>query len=86
MKYKPELKNGQRVTFNLNDVSVKEFEVNDDFNLVEYDGKTCTVVCLATSNAGPDDEPDKEFEYYDIRFSDGVVLSAISGHHLEEIS
>jgi hypothetical protein len=86
MKYVPELSDGQRVRFHLKNVSVKEFEVNDEFNLVDYDGQTCEVVCLATANAGSNDKPDKSFEYYDIRFSDGVVLAAISGHHLEKIS
>jgi hypothetical protein len=82
MKYKPELKNGQRLAFHIKDVSLKEFELNDDFNLNKYDGKPCAVVCLAVEGAGT---PDKDFEYYDIRFDDGVVLHAISGHHLEEI-
>jgi hypothetical protein len=85
MKYVPELRDGQRVTFHLKDVSVKEFEVNDDFNLVDYDGQRCGIIGFATVTAGPKDLPDKEFEYYDIRFTDGTILRAISGHHLEEI-
>lgn len=84
MNFKPELSDGQNVTFHIRNVDIAEFELDDDeIDISKRDGKPCVVVCLATTNAGVNDEPNKEFEYYDIRFGDGLVLSAISGHHLE---
>lgn len=40
----------------------------------------CTVVCLNTFTA----LGDLRFEYYDIRFDDGVTVEAVSGVHLQD--
>lgn len=46
------------------------------------EGKQCIVVSLETfSELGGQD-----FEYYNIKFSDGTELSGISGYHLEVIN
>lgn len=89
-RYKPAIKNGTEWIFRLNDISPHEFvacdpETYQGINLRELDGLKCEVVAFATSTAGPGDVSDPEFEYYDLRFPNGLNLEAVSDYHLEEI-
>jgi hypothetical protein len=81
MTYKPVLKKGQRVQFHLNNLTAAEFG-NMEIDVDEFDGQHATIVDFDSATAGQDDEPDQDFEYYTIRFENGVVWEAISGYHL----
>lgn len=74
---KSTLQPGNKVKFELKGLD-SEFEALYVDNIIPYDGKVATVVCLATySKLG-----DRDYEYYDIKFDFGEVFEAISGYHL----
>jgi len=79
--YTPVLKNGQRVKFNLHNISPTEFG-ELEINIEDLDGEFATILNFDNATAGEGDEPDQEFEYYTIRFDRGETLEAISGYHL----
>lgn len=73
---------GTKVTFSMKDISGDEFGDDESAQVaMSHDGHTATVLTLATAT-----EPgEKDYEYYDIRFDDGVELAAISGYHLDPL-
>jgi hypothetical protein len=77
------LPDGSKVTFSMKDISGDEFGDDESAEVAtSHDGQTATVLALATAT-----EPgEKDYEYYDIRFDDGVELAAISGYHLDPVS
>jgi len=83
--YTPVLKNGQHVKFNLHNISPTEFGYDNselEIGIEDLDGQHATILNFDNATAGQDDEPEQDFEYYTIRFDNGVTLEAISGYHL----
>jgi len=77
------LKNGQLVQFDTNNIAREEFVDAD--NIFDLDGQLATIIDFDTATAGEDDDADKDFEYYTIRFADGQEFEAISGYHLTPV-
>lgn len=72
---------GTRVRFELKDVPLEEFE--EAATAAEaHDGAEATVLRLGTFT----ELGEKDFEYYNIRFDDGIELQVISGYHLEVLT
>lgn len=74
--------NGTKAIFTLADLSSRDFTDGIDWeggDPEDREGQICEVVCLATAT----ELGEKDYEYYDIKFADGVKWGAISGYHLE---
>lgn len=77
---KATLQPGNKVKFKLKGLD-SEFEAVDMADIIPYNNKVATIVCLATYT----ELGFKDFEYYDIRFEFGEVFEAVSGYHLTKI-
>ena len=78
---------GDKVIFKLKMNSASEFEECTDLNedqIEELDGMTGIIDCLEFNNKGPDDPIDKDLEYYDVTFENGVEIYGCSGYNLEK--
>jgi hypothetical protein len=75
MKTKQTIANGSAAIFSLRDLSETDFGVE---NAEDREGQLVKVLRLATAT----ELGEQDYEYYDIRFEDGTVWSAISGYHL----
>jgi hypothetical protein len=71
------LKKGDHVTFRFKGFDYKEF---DPVILPKYDGRRARVTGQETATK----VGERDFEYYNIRFSDGFELQGISGYHLQD--
>ena len=79
---------GDKVRFQLNYNSAREFAECTDLTeeqIEKLDGMIATINCLECANAGPDDPIDKDFEYYDVTFDNGIKIFGCSGYNLEEL-
>lgn len=74
-------KKGDKVRFDLLGM-LSEWESLDMGFIVEYDGQVATILSPEISYG----DGDKDFEYYNIQFEDGEVVSGVSGYHLEELN
>ena len=77
-------KKGDEVRFQMKDVSPEDFEDNEEL-AESHNGQKAIISSIATATATVDDLGDKNFEYYDIEFGDGIEMIAVSGYHLEPI-
>jgi hypothetical protein len=69
-----------------NDHPGKESDIKNWQEVLEqYEGKIATIDCCACQCAAEGDEPDKDYEYYDITFEDGRTMYAISGYQLTPV-
>ena len=69
-------KNGTKCKFSFKDYNDEDFWLNS--NVIGLGNKKCTIISLATyTQLG-----NKDFEYYNIKFDNGIYLNAISGYHL----
>lgn len=80
---------GQKVKFNKKDISYSEFEdieiSKDEIKSIE--NKIGTIISLDMDNSGGDNFDDKkDFQYFSVKFDNGVELDAISGYHLTPIN
>lgn len=81
------LPDGTPCIFSTRNTGYEEFFDTIDTEIDEekwnsLEGKECVVINLETfSELG-----EQDFEYYNIKFSDGTELSGISGYHLEVIN
>jgi plastocyanin len=78
--YKP----GDEVRFYMKDVSPEEFGDEEEGELAaSHDKMKAIITSQATATATVDELGDKNYEYYDIEFGDGIEIPAVSGYHLE---
>ena len=82
-------KEGDKAKFNKKDISYSEFE---DVEISKEEIKSienliCTITSLDMDNSDPNDtiENKKDYQYFSIKFDNGVKLDAISGYHLTPI-
>ena len=69
---------GDRVKFKTLDIGKEDWEQVDIPEIMEYDGKIAEIDHITLIF-----EPgNRDYEYYDIRFSDGKYFEGISGYHL----
>lgn len=79
---KQSIPDGTKVRFSTKDIGPREFGDEESARVAgEHEGQTATVLTLATAT----ELGEKDYEYYDIRFDDGVELAAISGYHLDPV-
>lgn len=78
--YKP----GDEVRFYMKDVSPEDFGDEEEGELAaSHDKMKAIITSQATATATVDELGDKNYEYYDIEFGDGIEIPAVSGYHLE---
>jgi len=82
-----ELADGTRVRFNLRDISPREFgdlsDIGGEGSIEEFEGATGTIESLDVCSGN--EEPNKDFEYYTVKFDNGTTLHAVSGYHFTPI-
>jgi hypothetical protein len=72
---------GDKVRFDLLGM-LSEWEELDMGFISKYDGQVATILSPDISYG----DGDKDFEYYNIQFEDGEIVSGVSGYHLEELN
>jgi hypothetical protein len=73
---------GDRVIFDIKGMESEWLDDEETGELaISHDGQEAIIIGKATAT----EIGDKDYEYYDIEFGDGIILNAVSGYHLEEI-
>lgn len=76
------LQEGDVVVFDLKDMGADwKYEDLDTYKIAKsHNGQKAVIVSQATAS----EVGDRDYEYYDIEFEDGMGLDAVSGYHLDD--